>query len=73
MRTRMTKAGNHESEQSDGVAAVEPLLPKESKSGAGGRDSANECPRQTLKVRDDVLERDVMDWIDKARDIEGWR
>ncbi|NKB89310.1 MAG: DUF3018 family protein [Acidobacteria bacterium] len=36
-------------------------------------DFAGECRRQSLEAVANVnLERDVLDWADAARDIEGW-
>lgn len=34
---------------------------------------AEECRRQCLVVRDDPQETEILDWIDKASDTEGWK
>ncbi len=34
---------------------------------------AEECRRQALKLAGDPHERETQDWIDAARDTEGWR
>lgn len=33
---------------------------------------AAECRRQSLLVRDDPHEQETMDWLDEARDTDGW-
>lgn len=33
---------------------------------------AEECRRQSLIVRDDPRETDILDWLDAAADTEGW-
>jgi hypothetical protein len=34
---------------------------------------AEECRRQCLIVRNDPQEAEVLDWIEKAADTEGWK
>jgi hypothetical protein len=34
---------------------------------------AEECRRQSLLIRNDPLEQDVLEWIEQAADIEGWK
>jgi hypothetical protein len=34
---------------------------------------AEECRRQCLVVRGDPQEAEILDWIDKAADTEGWK
>jgi hypothetical protein len=34
---------------------------------------AEECRRQSLKLRDDPHEREMLDWLESAADAEGWR
>jgi len=36
------------------------------------RGFAAECRRQSLSLRDDPAEREVLDWLDKVADREGW-
>jgi hypothetical protein len=36
------------------------------------RGFAAECRRQALSLRDDPAEREVLDWLDKVADREGW-
>ena len=36
------------------------------------RGFAEECRRQSLKVRDDPHERETLDWLEAVRDVEGW-
>ena len=33
---------------------------------------AEECRRQSTLLRDDAHERDVLDWMEAASDVEGW-
>jgi hypothetical protein len=33
---------------------------------------AEECRRQCLVVRDDPHEREVLDWLEKVADRDGW-
>jgi hypothetical protein len=33
---------------------------------------AEECRRQSLLTRKDPHEKEIMDWLDQARDTEGW-
>jgi hypothetical protein len=33
---------------------------------------AEECRRQSLLLRDDPHEREILDWIEAAADTEGW-
>ena len=33
---------------------------------------AEECRRQSLLLRDDPHEREVLDWIEAVADTEGW-
>jgi len=33
---------------------------------------AEECRRQSLALKDDPHEREIMAWIEAATDIEGW-
>jgi len=33
---------------------------------------ADECRRQSLALRDDSQETDVLDWMEIASDTEGW-
>ena len=33
---------------------------------------AEECSRQCLVVRDDPHEREVLDWLEKVADRDGW-
>ncbi len=34
---------------------------------------AEECRRQSLKLRDDPREREALDWLGSIADVEGWR
>jgi hypothetical protein len=34
---------------------------------------AEECRRQSLLLRDDSQEREVLDWLEAAADREGWQ
>jgi len=34
---------------------------------------ADECRRQSLAVRGDLLERETLDWIAQVADQDGWR
>jgi Protein of unknown function (DUF3018). len=34
---------------------------------------AEECRRQCLLLRGDPQETEILDWIDKAADTEGWK
>jgi hypothetical protein len=34
---------------------------------------AEECRRQSLLIRDDPQEQEVLEWIERAADIEGWK
>lgn len=34
---------------------------------------AEECRRQSLSLRDDPHEREILDWIETVADTEGWR
>jgi hypothetical protein len=34
---------------------------------------ANECHRQCLIVRNDPQEGEILDWLEKAADTEGWK
>ncbi len=34
---------------------------------------AEECRRQSLLIRNDPQEHDVLEWIEQAADIEGWK
>jgi len=36
------------------------------------RGFAAECRRQSLSLRDDPAEREVLDWLNKVADREGW-
>lgn len=36
------------------------------------RGFAAECRRQSLSLRDDTAEREVLDWLDKIADRDGW-
>jgi hypothetical protein len=36
------------------------------------RGFAAECRRQSLSLRDDPAEREVLDWLDKVADRDGW-
>ena len=33
---------------------------------------AEECRRQSLLLRDDLHEREILDWIEAVADTEGW-
>lgn len=33
---------------------------------------AEECRRQSLVVRNDPQEKEIMDWLEAAADTEGW-
>ena len=33
---------------------------------------AEECRRQSLSLRDDPHEREILDWIEAVADTEGW-
>jgi hypothetical protein len=33
---------------------------------------AEECRRQSLSLRDDPHEREILDWIETVSDTEGW-
>ena len=33
---------------------------------------AEECRRQCESLRGDTQEREVLDWIERATDVEGW-
>ena len=33
---------------------------------------AEECRRQSLLLRDDPHEREILDWIEAVADTEGW-
>jgi len=37
------------------------------------RGFAAECRRQSLSLRDDPHERDVLEWIDKVADQDDWK
>ena len=37
------------------------------------RGFAAECRRQSLTLRDDPHERDVLEWIDKVADQDDWK
>jgi hypothetical protein len=34
---------------------------------------ADECRRQCLMVRNDPQEGEILDWLEKAADTEGWK
>ena len=34
---------------------------------------ADECRRQSLSLRDDPAEREIMAWIENVSDTEGWQ
>lgn len=34
---------------------------------------AEECRRQSLLIRNDPQEQEVLEWIEQATDIEGWK
>lgn len=34
---------------------------------------AEECRRQSLALRDDPHEREILDWIEAVSDDEGWK
>jgi Protein of unknown function (DUF3018) len=36
------------------------------------RGFAAECRRQSLSLRNDPTEREVLDWLDKVADRDGW-
>ena len=36
------------------------------------RGFAAECRRQSLSLRNDPAEREVLDWLDKVADRDGW-
>jgi len=36
-------------------------------------DFADECRRQSLILRDDLHETDVLNWLEAISDTEGWR
>ncbi|MFZ1642245.1 MAG: antitoxin MazE family protein [Candidatus Contendobacter sp.] len=33
---------------------------------------AEECRRQSLSLRDDPREREMLDWIEAVSDMDGW-
>ncbi|MBS1189022.1 MAG: hypothetical protein H6R10_814 [Rhodocyclaceae bacterium] len=33
---------------------------------------AEECHRQSASLRDDSQERELIDWMESAQDVEGW-
>lgn len=37
------------------------------------RGFAAECRRQSLSLRDDPLERETLEWLDKVADQEDWK
>ncbi|MBS0542832.1 MAG: antitoxin MazE family protein [Proteobacteria bacterium] len=34
---------------------------------------ADECRRQSILLKADPLEQDVLDWIEQAADTDGWK
>lgn len=34
---------------------------------------AEECRRQSSLLKEDPLEQDVLDWIEQAADMDGWK
>ncbi len=34
---------------------------------------AEECRRQSLLIRNDPQEQEILEWIEHAADIEGWK
>lgn len=34
---------------------------------------ADECRRQSILLKGDSLEQDVLDWIEQAADTDGWK
>lgn len=54
--------------RSQGLRPVQIWVPDTRRAGF-----AEECRRQSLLVRNDAEERDVLDWLDTVADRDAWR